>query len=153
MAAGPFLSHDTGFKSLLGTGNWTSAATYYAILATNTEAPDRAAQIDYEDILAEVAGGGDYEPKAIVDGAVAVNSTKVRFTCAKLTFTAEGDISARYLYILKGTAALPVASDEIIGHIDLVGSAANISSVNSEFSFTPDGTNGLFEVLRTAAPA
>lgn len=148
MAVGPFLTHDTGLAALLSTDDWTTDA-YYAVLATTTESPDRAAQIDYEDILAECADA-DYDQVALAGKAVAVNSTKIRFTCNKITFGASVTISARYLYILKGTAATPATSDKIIGYIDLDG-AGNLSSVNAEFSFTPNATNGLFEVARSAA--
>jgi hypothetical protein len=150
MAVGPFLSHDTGFASLLGSGNWASDA-YYAVLATTSETPDRAAQIDYADILAEHGATGNYDQVALSGKAVAINSTKVRFTCSKINFGADTTITARYLYILKGTAASPAGTDEIIGHVDLDG-AGNVSSVSAEFSFTPDATNGLFEVARSAAP-
>jgi hypothetical protein len=147
MAVGPFLSHDTGFASLLSTDDWATD-DYYAVLATNDEAPDRADQVDYADILEECADG-DYSPIALASKTCAVNGTDVRFDCAKITFTAAGDITARYLYILKGTAATPNTADEIIGHIDLDGSG-NISSVGAEFSFDPHA-NGLFYVPRTTA--
>lgn len=149
MAVGPFLTHDTGFSSLLSTDDWTSDA-YYAVLATDTETPARDTQIDYEDILAECADS-DYDPVALVSKTVSVSGTAIQFDCAKITLTAAGSITGRYLYILKGTAASPTISDEIVGHIDLTGSG-NISSVSGEFSFTPDVTDGLFEVARSAAP-
>jgi len=147
MAVGPFLSHDTGFASLLGPDNWISD-DYYAVLATDDETPDRASQVDYEDILEECADT-DYDPIALASKTCAVNDTDVRFDCAKITFTASGDITARYLYILKGDAGSPASADEIIGHIDLDGSG-NISSVGAEFSFDPHA-NGLFYVPRTTA--
>ena len=150
MAVGPFLSHDTNFATLLSTDNWVTD-DHYAVLATTTESPDRAAQVDLEDILEECADA-DYARKDLADEAVTVNSTKIRFTCGKITFTAEGDISARYLYILKGTVATAGNTDKILGHIDLDG-AGNLASVNAEFSFTPSVTNGIFEIARTAAPA
>ena len=149
MAVGPFLSHDTNFATLLSTDNWATD-DHYAVLATHSETPDRATQLDLEDILAECADA-DYARIDLASEAVAVNSTKIRFTCGKITFTAEGNITARYLYILKGTVATAGITDIIIGHIDLDG-AGNLSSVNAEFSFTPDATNGLFEISRTAAP-
>jgi hypothetical protein len=149
MTVGPFLSHDTGFASLLSTDDFVTE-DYYAVLATTSETPDQATQVDYADILNECADG-DYDQVALASKAVAVNSQKIRFTCAKINFGATVSITARYLYILKGTAASPVGTDEIIGHIDLDG-AGNVSSVNAEFSFTPHATNGLFEVARSAAP-
>ena len=147
MAVGPFLSHDTGFASLLSTDDWTTDA-YYAVLATDTETPARDTQVDYGDIAEECADG-DYDQVALASKTCAVNSTNVRFDCAKITFTSSGDITARYLYILKGTAASPASADEIIGHIDLTGSG-NTSSVGAEFSFDPHA-NGLFYVPRTTA--
>jgi hypothetical protein len=150
MAVGPFLSHDNNFATLLSSDNW-AADDHYAVLATTSETPDRATQLDLADILAECADA-DYSRQDIADESVVVNSTKIRFTCGKITFTAAGDITARYLYILKGTVATAGATDIIIGHIDLDG-AGNLSSVNAEFSFTPNITNGLFEISRTAAPA
>jgi hypothetical protein len=149
MAIGPFLSHDAGYVHLLSTDNW-AVDDYYAVLATTTETPNVGTQIDYEDILAECADG-DYDQVALAGKAVAEEADKVRFDCDKITFGASVSITARYLYILKGTAATPVNADEIIGHIDLDG-AANVSSVNAEFSFDPATTEGLFEVSRTAAP-
>jgi len=148
MAVGPFLSHDTGFASLLSTDDWTTDA-YYAVLATHSESPDRSTQVDYEDILEECADG-DYDQVALGSKTCSVDgSNNVVFDCGKITFTSSGDISARYLYILKGTAATPANADEIIGHIDLDG-AGNVSSVGAEFSFDPH-TNGLFYVPRTTA--
>jgi len=148
MAVGPFLSHDTGFASLLSTDDWTTDA-YYAVLATHSESPDRSTQVDYEDILEECADG-DYDQVALESKTCSVDgSNNVVFDCAKITFTESGDITARYLYVLKGTAATPNNADEIIGHIDLDG-AGNISSVGAEFSFDPHA-NGLFYVPRTTA--
>lgn len=150
MAVGPFLTHDTGFASLLSGDDWVTDA-YYAVLATTTETPDRAGQVDYVDILNEVASGGDYSPIALASKTVAVQATKIRFDCGKITFTASGNITARYLYILKGTAATPAAADEIVGHIDLnTDGAANLSSIGAEFSYDPHA-NGLFEVERSVA--
>jgi hypothetical protein len=150
MAVGPFLSHDTNFANLLSTDNWVTD-DHYAVLATTTETPNRVTQLDLDDILEECADA-DYSRQNLTGEAVAVNSTKVRFTCGKITFTAAGNVAGRYLYILKGTVAGAAGADPIIGHIDLDG-AGNLSSVNAEFSFTPNSTNGLFEISRTAAPA
>jgi hypothetical protein len=149
MAVGPFLSHHTGFASLLSTDNWTTASAYYAVLATTTESPNRATQVDYEDILQECADAG-YDQVALASCTCAVSGTDVKFDCAKITFGSDVSLTARYLYILKGTAASPANADEIIGHVDLDGSG-NISSVSAEFSFDPDATNGLFLVNQTTS--
>lgn len=150
MSVGPLLSHDTGFKSLLGSDDWEND-DYYAVLATTDETPDRASQVDYEDILNE-CDDADYDQVALTGKSVSVSDTNVQFTCDKISWGSDVTISGRYLYILKGTAATPAAGDEIVGHIDLTGNG-NASSTNAEFSFTPDSTDGLFEIERTAAPA
>jgi hypothetical protein len=151
MAVGPFLTHDTGYNSVLTDDNWLTD-DHYAVLATNSESPDRETQIDYEDILQECADA-DYSPVAITGESASIDSTKTQYSCSKIDFGSDVTISARYLYILKGTAASPANADEIIGHIDLTGASENISSNNSEFSFTPNATYGLFEVERSGAPA
>lgn len=149
MAVSAFLTHEKGFSSLLGPDDWESDA-YYAVLATTDETPDRATQIDYEDILNEVASGGDYSPVALASKSVSIVDTDIVFDCGKITFTSSGSISARYLYVLKGTAASPNNADEILGHIDLNTGGGNLSSIGAEYSYEPHA-NGLFAVERSIA--
>jgi len=149
MALGPFLTHDSGYKSLLGSGDWVTDS-HYAVLSTTAELPDQASQVNYSDIIAECTDE-DYARVAITGKVVDLNATKVRFTCGKISFGNNVTISARYLFILNGIAMAPDGEDEIIGHIDLTG-ADDVSSVFAEFSLTPDLTNGLFEVARSSAP-
>lgn len=154
MAVGPFLNHDSGFAELLSTADWTTDAYYAVLLANGSGTQDRTTEVDWDDISAAEISDADYTRQALASKTVAAdsgNSYAIKFTCGKITFTAAGDISARYLYILKGTAASPVGTDKIVGHIDLTGAAENASSVNAEFSFTPH-TTGLFYAARTAAP-
>lgn len=150
MAVGPFLTHDTGYKSLLTTGNWVTD-DHYAVLATSSETPNRSTHVDYEDITNECADG-DYTAQDLTGEAVTIEAGgEIQFTCSKINFGASVSITAQYLFILKGTVSGSAAGDEIIGHIDLTGDS-DISSVSAEFSFTPDATNGLFEIARSAAP-
>jgi hypothetical protein len=148
MAVGPFLSHDTGFADLLGAVAWASTG-YYAVLSTTGTSPDRASHATFNDIPNKLSVAGDYSHQALGSKTATVESTKVRFTCGKITFTSEGSITARYLHICKGTAASPQSADPVLGSIDLTGDG-NASSVNAEFSFTPHA-NGLFEIERTTA--
>ena len=150
MAVGPFLSHDAGYAALLNSGNWASDA-YYAVLSTTGTDPNRATHNTFNDIPNKLSVAGDYNHQALASKTATVESTKVRFTCGKITFTSSGSITARYLHIVKGTAASPQSADAVLGSIDLDG-AGNASSINAEFSFTPHA-NGLFEIERTAAPA
>lgn len=151
MAVGPFNTHESGFLDLLSTSvDWGTTA-YYAVLATTAETPNRATQIDYEDILNEHGATGNYDQVALAftGGSAVIDGTDILFKCDKISFGSNTTITARYLYILKGTAASPAASDLILGHVDLDGSG-NISSVGAEFSFTPNATHGLFKISRSA---
>lgn len=150
MAVGPFLTHDQGFLAQVDGDEDFSGGSVYAVLVTNDHTPDRAADVDYEDISANECQDSDYSPQDVT-GTVTVESTRIRFDCSKITFTAEGDITARYLYILYGDEGSPQNGDLILGHVDLTGSG-NASSVNGEFSFDPHAS-GLFEILRSGAPA
>jgi len=149
MTVGPFLSHDNGFDELLGNADWEVDDFYAVLVAHGYGTQDRATEIDWEDISAVEITDTDYSRQALASKDVNVSGTNVEFNCGKITFTSEGDISARYLYILKGTAASPQNADKIVGHIDLTGAAGNASSVGAEFSFTPHA-DGLFYVGRTA---
>jgi hypothetical protein len=150
MAVGPLLTHDAGFLAQVDGDADFSGGSVAAVLVTNTHTPDPATDVDYEDISANESADGDYSQQALASKTVAVASTRIRFDCAKITFTAEGDITARYLYLIYGTAGSLATSDLILGHVDLTGSG-NASSVNGEFSFDPHAS-GLFEILRSAAP-
>ena len=150
MAVGPFLTHDTGFRNqLAGTADFLGSGVYAALITTS-HTPNRASDTQYSHISANEATGGDYSRQALGSKTVAVESTRVRFNCGKITFTASGDVTGRYLYLLYGTAASPQTTDVILGHIDLTG-GGNASSISAEFSFTPH-SSGLFEVERSQAP-
>jgi len=152
MAVGPFLSHDSGYLSLFnGTSDWITSDHYAALMVSGNGTQNQGTELLWSDISAEVLTvAGDYDHQVLTGEAVTDDGVVIMFDCGKITFTAAGDITARYLYILEGTAAAPVAGDEIIGHIDLDG-AADVSSVGAEFSFDP-AVSGLFYISRTAAP-
>jgi hypothetical protein len=149
MSVGPFLTHDAGFRDLLAGQEDFLGSGVYAVLVTTTHSPNRATDNAYSAISGNEATGGDYSRQALGTKSVAVEGTRVRFNCGKITFTAEGDVTGRYLYLVFGTAGSPQAGDTILGHIDLTGDG-NASSISAEFSFTPHAS-GLFEVERSAA--
>jgi len=151
MAVGPFLSHDVGFNEQIRGDVDFLASGVAAVLVTTTHTPDRAADTQYSHISANECADVDYSAQALGTKTIAVEATRVRFNCGKITFTASGDVTGRYLYLVYGTAASLVAGDRILGHIDLTG-GGNASSINAEFSWTPHA-NGIFEITRTAAPA
>ena len=147
MAVGPFLSDDTGFSTLLSSENWETSDIYLA-LVTTTYNPTRGSQT-WSDISANA--DADRIALSTLNPAVGLNGTNVRFTHTKATFTEDGSKTGRYVFYLFGTAGDPQAADAVIGYIDLTGDG-DAESTNAEFSFTPDATNGLFQVARTSAP-
>ena len=149
MAVGPFITHDTNFATLLSTDNWVTD-DHYAVLAVSGSTPNPSTWTEKSHIVGIKTPGGDYNHINLTGESVGVSSTKVKFDCDKITFTAAGSITARYLYILKGTVAATASTDKIIGSIDLDG-VGDISSVSAEFSFDPSATNGLFEIARSVA--
>lgn len=150
MTVGPFLSHDTGYLAQLSGAEDFLGSGVYAVLVDDAQTPNRASEASYSAISGNECTDADYSRQALASKSASIEATRVRFTCGKITFTASGDVSGRYLYVCYGTAATPQAGDVILGHIDLTGDG-NASSIGAEFSFTPSGS-GLFEVERTDAP-
>lgn len=148
MAVGPFLTHDNGLLAQLDGDADFSGGSVYAVLVTTTHTPDRAADVDYEDISANECADEDYDPVALTSPTVTLVSNTIMFDCAEIEFTGAGDITARYLYVLYGDYSSPQNSDLILGHVDLTGDG-NASSTNGRFAFNPHA-NGLFRVGRSA---
>jgi len=145
-----FLTHDLGYKDQIANVEDFLGAPVTAVLVDTAQVPDRATENAYSAISANECSDVDYAQVALTGKTIAVEGDRVRFNCAKIDFGASVSISARYLYLVFGTAGSLVAGDRILGHIDLTGTG-NASSVSAEFSVTPPAT-GLFEVLRSNAP-
>jgi hypothetical protein len=151
MSVGPFLTHDSGYLSQFTNASDFLGSGVAAVLVTTAHTPNRATDNAYSAISSNEADDADYSAQALGSKTVAVESTRIRVSCGKITFTAEGDVTGRYIYLVYGDAADLQAADVILGHIDLTGDG-NASSIGAEFSFTPHA-NGLFEIERSAAPA
>ena len=143
MAVSAFLSDDTGYAELLGKKDWTTDSIYVALIKTAATIT-RGSQT-----WASIKANKTDPQLALPTPTVAVSSTKVKFSHAKVQFTSDGSLSGRYVFYLFGDYSSPQDADKVIGYVDLDGSG-DVSSVNAEFSFTPDSTNGLFEIARSA---
>jgi hypothetical protein len=144
-----FVTHDVGYTAQVAQTQDFLGSGVYAVLVDTAHTPDRATDDAYSDISANECGDTDYSAQALASKTIALASTSVRLSCGKITFTASGDVSGRYVYILFGTAATPQSTDVILGHVDLTGSG-NASSVGAEFSYTPSAS-GLLELPRSVA--
>ena len=144
-----FLTHDVGYTAQVAQTEDFINSGVYAVLVDAAHTPDRAADVTYSDISANECVDADYSRQALASKTIALASTSVRLSCGKITFTASGDVSGQYVYLLYGTAASPQAADVILGHVDLTGSG-NASSIGAEFSYTPS-PSGLLELPRSVA--
>ena len=149
MAVQPFESQDQGYVDLVaGTEDYLNGDVA-AILVTTTQTLNRATTLTYADVSGNESDDQDYSAQVVGDKAVSLEGTRVRITHSKITFTAEGDVTGRYVVYVFGAAASLGGTDRILGWVDLTGDG-NASSTNAEFSFTPHA-DGLWEIERTAA--
>ena len=148
MAVDWFKSVDTGFAELLGEKDFLTDPIAICLI-DHAAAATLAARgtVTYGDIKGEdeanVAAA-----VAIDTPAVTVVSNRARFSHAKATFTASGSLTGRFAVYIFGTHSSLADADKVFGYVDLNTGAANLSSVDAEFSFTPHA-DGLFEVPRT----
>lgn len=147
-----FLTHEQGYRDLIAGFEDFLDGDVVAVLVDAAQTPNRATETTYADISANECDDVDYSPQVLTDKAITVEDTNVRVTCGKITFTAEGDVTGEYVYLVFRDGAELASTDRILGHIDLTEGDGNISSTNAEFSYTPSAS-GLFELPRSEAPA
>jgi hypothetical protein len=149
MAVQPFASHDDGYRDLVaGTADFLNGNVAAILVDHSLGAPDRATMTQYSHVSASECTDVDYSQQVVGTKGVTVVTTRVRITHGKITFTAQGDVTGRYVFYIFGTAGTLNTTDKILGHVDLTGDA-NASSTNAEFSFTPS-SSGLWEIDRSA---
>jgi hypothetical protein len=144
MAAGNFtLDASAKLLALQGSLNLsTSSANIFGVLVTNTDTPAPITDSTYASISANEASGTGYTAGGQVMTGVSLTGSAgtVTFTTAAITW-ASSTISARYLFLVRrATAGTASSSDPLIGFVDLVGSSANLSTVNGSFTVTPNAS-------------
>ena len=144
MAVGPFITHPAGLSAQVRGDADYLAEPVAAVLVTNAHTPNSSTDVDYGDISGNECIDEDYAPVNLTTKTISVQSSVIRFSCAKITLTVSGSITGRYLYFVLGDAASLSSSDLILGRIDLT-EGGSVSSTNTEFSFTPH-TTGLFGI-------
>ncbi len=152
MAVGAFTLVNSGLLGHLDGSIDPAGSTFYAVLTTDASgAPNLATDIQYSNISAGEPADVDYDQVAVplsvteaAAGVVEVDQT------AEADFGAAVTISARYYWVLQGTAATPQTTDRILGFMDLNdGGTGDVSSVASDFKVRAND-NGLYRV--TVAP-
>ncbi len=96
-------------------------STHYGVLVKNAHVPD-VSDITFS-TLTNVCDSTNYAHVTIPSKAFlndAVDSASIDFTTAGANI-----MTCRYLYIIEGVAGSPVAGDDVVGYIDLVGASVN----------------------------
>lgn len=121
------------------TVDWANDGVYAVLVNGYTFS---AAHTAYSNLSSnELAGGGDYAPKALTGKSVSIVSGKVRFDCDDVSFGDPVSIGpADGIAYLVGNAASPQAGDLLLFYESL----ADVESVNSEFVI--GDTTGLYEI-------
>ena len=124
-----------------GSMDWDND-TFYAVLVAAAYTYS-AAHITYADVSANVITDTDYAPVALTGNMVALIDTDVLYDCADISFgnPVTIDASGGHMVILKGSAAGPLAGDELAFARDMADPSA---STNSEFTVTTP--NGIYRI-------
>jgi hypothetical protein len=140
--------YNSGFLGFFnGSIDWDSATNVAAILVDDTYTFS-ASHSTYNDVDDYEIDDEDYSAIAVGSRSTALDdgNSKVKFTCAALSWGSNVTIAAKGIVLVMGNPASLSTSDPLIGFIDF---GEEKSSTDSTFSFTPH-SNGL---VRVALPA
>lgn len=139
MAAGNFVMIDEAKEDFFdGTMDWLND-NHYAVLLTTTHTPSSSADITLTNLTNECADG-DYARQDCTGETVNNAAGTVTLDIADISFGSSVTISARYLYILRGTVAGAAGTDLVVGYVDLNTGGGNLSSTNGTFNITINGS-------------
>ena len=128
MALSPFTIQDSGLQAILNGSIDLDTSALYAVLLVGAHTPTQNKAL-YSDISANEIADAGYVRQALTGAAIAASGKQRQFTSNPISFGSNVTLTAKYMYILRGTAASPVASDPILGWIDLNEVGGNISDI------------------------
>lgn len=142
----PMTIQDAGLQALLNGGIDLDTTPLYAVLLVGAHTPTQAKAL-YSDISANEIVDVGYVRQAIAGAAISANGKNRYFTSSAVNFGANVTLTAKYMYILKGSAAGPLAGDTILGWIDLAESGGDITAITKA---NPASCASTAHVLTTA---
>jgi len=152
MAVGAFTLTNPGLLATQDGSIDPDTDAMYAALTTDAGGPPALTDATYADISAGITVDVDYAPQNVPltvlgsTGTVAVQQNPVQTNFGDVV-----TISARYYWLLKGSAAAPAGGDLILGFMDLnFGGTGDVESLASDFKVSSNAANGLYQV--TIAP-
>jgi hypothetical protein len=133
-------AYNSGLLTLTDGSTAFASDACYAILVNGYTFS--AAHTAYSDASAsELSTAGDYDRVALASKSVAIDTGKIVYDCANISFGDPVSIGpADGIIICKGAAATPQAADPVLFYESL----ANVESTSSTFSINT--TNGLYEI-------
>lgn len=134
MAAGNFVMTDEGKEDLLNLDS--DAATYYWVLITASHTPNTATDITFSNISANECADGDYVAQNATAVSIANSGGTTTFDIGDVDFGNTVTITAKYLYLVRGTVAGKTGTDRLVGYVDLNSGGGSVSSTNGNFDIT-----------------
>lgn len=130
MPLSPMTIQDSGLAAVLNGTIDLDTSALYAVLLVGAHTPTQIKAL-YSDISANEIVDVGYVRQALSGQAISANGKQRFFTSNPVNFGANVTLTAKYLYILKGTAAAPVGTDPILGWIDLNEVGGNLTAITA----------------------
>lgn len=144
MAAGNFTLVNSAILDLAdGTFDWITD-NHYAVLILAAHTPSVSTDATYANISANECADGDYAAQDLTGESATGGSGTVTFDANDVSFGSSVTITAKYLYVLQGTAAGKTGTDEIVGYVDLDNGGGSVSSTSGTYNIAWAGT-GLWQ--------
>lgn len=134
MAAGNFTMTDEGKEDLLNLDS--DGASYYWCLITASHTPNTATDITFSNISANECADGDYAKQDATGVSIANSAGTTTFDIGDVDFGNTVTITAKYLYLVRGTVAGSTGTDRLVGYVDLNSGGGSVSSTNGNFDIT-----------------
>lgn len=114
----------------------SDGASYYWVLITASHTPNTATDITLSNISANECADGDYVAKDATGVSIAQTSGTVTFDIGDVDFGNTVTITAKYLYLVRGTVAGKTGTDRLVGYVDLNSGGGSVSSTSGNFDIT-----------------
>jgi hypothetical protein len=134
MAAGAFVLTNEGKEDLFNEDFAIDDHYWMLILAAHT--PNVATDITRADISANECADGDYAKQNASGETCSQTAGTVTIDIGDVDFGNAVTITAKYLYMLRGTVAGTAGTDRIVGYVDLNSGGGSVSSTAGNFDIT-----------------
>lgn len=128
MTISAFTIQDSGLAAILNGTIDLDTSALYAILLVGAHTPTQAKAL-YSDISSNEITDAGYVRQALSGAAISSSGKQRIFNSNPVSFGSNVTLSAKYMYVLKGAAGTPNASDPILGWVDLNEVGGDITAI------------------------